>query len=211
MNKIENFVWDFDGTLFDTYPAIVAIMRQSLQHFGYDSQPQEIMYLLLESVAFARVHYAERFGIDPQDLKQQMDIRWEQYFAQPDSKPMEGVEGVLRQVIATGRKNYIFTNRKWGETVDLLKKFGMDVYFQDIIGQDSEGFAWKPAPDALLHLIEKYDLDPAKTVMIGDRLCDLESGRRAGTKTAHILCPIAPEDLQCDWRIESYSQMLPLL
>ncbi|MBO5837694.1 MAG: HAD hydrolase-like protein, partial [Oscillospiraceae bacterium] len=142
MNKIENFVWDFDGTLFDTYPAIVAIMRQSLQHFGYDSQPQEIMYLLLESVAFARVHYAERFGIDPQDLKQQMDIRWEQYFAQPDSKPMEGVEGVLRQVIATGRKNYIFTNRKWGETVDLLKKFGMDVYFQDIIGQDSEGFAW---------------------------------------------------------------------
>ncbi len=211
MNKIENFVWDFDGTLFDTYPLIIAILRQSLQQFGYDSQPKEVMQLLLENVAFARAHYAEKFGIDSEQLKQQVDIRWKSCFAGLESKPMEGVEQVLAKICANGKRNYIFTNRKCGETMDHLKKYGLDVYFQDIMGQDSEGFVLKPAPDALLHLMEKNDLDPAKTVMIGDRLCDLESGRGAGTKTAHIVCQMIPEDLQCDWRIESYSQMLPLL
>ena len=42
------------------------------------------------------------------------------------------------------------------------------------------GFPGKPAPDAVLYLLEKHGLDPAETIMIGDRDLDGQSGINAG-------------------------------
>ena len=211
MKEIKNFVWDFDGTLFDTYPVIIDTVRKTLQEFGYDCDPKEAMQLLLENLAYTREHYAEKFGIDRDQLRQVNQRHWKEAFEKLTSKPMEGVEQVLKTICAASKRNYVFTNRDCAGTYNHLQKYGLADCFQDIMGQDSEGFAWKPAPDALLFLMEKHGLDPEETVMIGDRLCDLESGRGAGTKTAHILCQMAPENLQCDWRLEDYRQMLELL
>ena len=211
MREIQNFVWDFDGTLFDTYPVIIDVLREGLRQFGYDCQPQEAMKLLLENLTVACNRYAEEFSIDFLQLKKQVDVRWKKRFSQLESKPMADIEKVLKKICAEGKKNYIFTNRNYAETVAPLKAYGLAGFFEDIIGQDSEGFAWKPAPDALIYLMEKHSLEAKETVMIGDRLCDLESGRSAGTKTAHIVCQMVPEELDCDWRIESYGQMLELL
>ena len=94
------------------------------------------------------------------------------------------------------------------ETVAYLEKYGLAGYFTHIIGPGSEGFAVKPAPDAVLFLTERYGMDPAETVMVGDRECDLGSGRNAGIRTAHLVCPVAPETLDCNWRFESFAQML---
>ena len=33
---IENYIWDFDGTLFDTYPAMVEGVFQALHDFGIE-------------------------------------------------------------------------------------------------------------------------------------------------------------------------------
>ena len=59
--------------------------------------------------------------------------------------------------------------------------------------------------------MDKYGGTPDTTVMIGDRECDLGSGRNAGCHTLHLLTPAAPEYPPCDWRIENYGQMLEML
>ena len=69
----------------------------------------------------------------------------------------------------------------------------------------------KPAPDAVLYLMKAYNMDPETTVMVGDRECDLGSGRNAGIRTAHLICPVAPETLDCNWRFDHFAQMLDLL
>ena len=211
MKNMSYFVWDFDGTLYDTYPVIISCLRETLQQFGHDCDPVEARVRLMDCLAAVQKQYAEEFGIDLTQLKTVYNGYWQEAMEALVSVPFDGVKQVLEQVIASGRKNYIFTNRRGSETVKYLKKYGYDRYFTDIVGQESPCFAMKPEPDALLYLMEKNQLDPAKTVMIGDRYCDLESGRRAGTKTAHVVCEIAPETLECDWRIENYGQMLDML
>lgn len=211
MKDIANFVWDFDGTLFDTYPVIVETFCQTLRHFGRECAPDRTRVLLLDCVAAVQKQYAAEYRIALPELKEVYQIYWQKAMEEMVSVPFAGVKEVLEQVVATGRKNYIFTNRLAGETMKYLQKHGYDKYFTDIVGKESPRFAMKPAPDALLYLMEKNGLDPDKTVVIGDRFCDLESGRRAGTRTVYFPCREVPEDLECDWRIESYSQMLPLL
>ena len=211
MQNIEHFIWDFDGTLFDTYPMIIGNLQKALGEFGQTCDPVEAMQLLLENFPAARKYYADLYGIDPEELLQAYSKYAEESLQRLDGMPMEGVREVLEAICKTGRHNYIFTNRKLEQTLLFLQKYDLEQYFRYNVGSESPCFAYKPAPDAILFLKEQFGMTEQNTVMIGDRLCDLESGRNAGVGTVHYVCAMAPETLECDWRIESYSQMLQLL
>lgn len=211
MQNIRSFIWDFDGTLFDTYPVIIENLRLALQEYGCDCEPVEAMRLMLDNIGAARNYYANKYGLDPELLLEAYNRHHKEAIAVLRAKPIAGVQEVLERIRATGRHSYIFSHRKYAETVAFLKKYGLDGYFQEIIGQDTENFAWKPAPDAVLYLMEKYNMKPEETVMVGDRDCDLGSARNAGILTAHLVCAVAPETLDCTWRLKDFVQMLSLL
>lgn len=211
MRNIRHFIWDFDGTLFDTYPVIIENLRLALNEFGCDCDPVQAMRLMLDTISTARSCYADQYGIDREALAAAYNRYHREATALLRAKPISGVQEVLEHIRVTGRHNYIFTHRECDETVMYLKKYGLDDYFRDIIGPNSPHFAVKPAPDAVLHLMEKYGMAPDETVMVGDRDCDLGSGRNAGIGAAHLVCAVAPEKLVCDWRLTDFSEMLTLL
>ena len=62
-----------------------------------------------------------------------------------------------------------------------LKKFFPD---QQILGRESA--TPKPSPDGINILLNKWEVDPASAVMVGDYKYDLEAGRRAGTATIYV-------------------------
>ena len=208
MQSIRHFIWDFDGTLFDTYPVIIENLNLALREFGHGCEFPEAMELMLVNLGNAQRFYAEKFGIPGDALAAGYERYHQTANRELRAEPMAGVREVLAAICASGRRNYIFSHRKPGETVAYLEKYGLAGYFTHIIGPGSEGFAVKPAPDAVLFLTERYGMDPTETVIVGDRECDLGSGRNAGIRTAHLVCPVAPETLDCNWRFESFAQML---
>ena len=208
LRPIRHFIWDFDGTLFDTYPVIIRDLRHALREFGCDADPTEVMRLMLDSIPAARLHYAQRFGIDPQTLAAAYQRYHEQANAALEAAPMAGLPAVLRAVADSGRYHYIFTHRQPDETDAYLKKYGLTGLFRDIVAPGRPGFAPKPAPDAVQYLMAQYGMTADDAVMIGDREIDLGSGRNAGLKTVHIVCTDVPETLVCDWRFTNYGEML---
>ena len=68
MKNIRHFIWDFDGTLFDTYPVIIENLNLALAQYGYRCDPVEAMGLMLSRIITAQRHYAEVYGIDLQAL-----------------------------------------------------------------------------------------------------------------------------------------------
>ena len=208
---LRHFIWDFDGTLFDTYPVMIQNLRDALARFGRDAAPAEVMKLMLNIIVFAKDHYAEKFDIEPDALNAAYLEFRRQANTEMVAPPMEGVVEVLRRIRDTGRENYIFTHRSLGETQAYLEKNGLAGLFLELVGPETPGFAWKPAPDAITYLLEKYHLNPEETAMVGDREIDLGSGRNAGVKTIHVVCRMVPEDLVCDWQFEDYQTMLQML
>lgn len=207
MKHIKHFIWDFDGTLADTYPNLVRYMQLSLADFGRSAVPTEILEKMMESIGYAVNYYAEKFQIS--DLSN----RYDHYYSLGKDDPayaFEGVEAVLKHIQQSGGANYIYTNR--GESIiKMLNEIGLHQYFVEIVKKGDEAFRFKPAPDSILYLMEKYGGTCDDTVMIGDRKRDLESGYLAGCKTLHLLTPSVPQSPPCDWRIENYRQMLQML
>ena len=206
--RIRHFIWDFDGTLFDTYPVIIRNLRAALAEFGCDADPVEAMGLMLDSIPAARQHYAARFGLDLKALTDAYQRYHVQATAALEAAPMPLLPAVLRAAAEKGGYHYVFTHRQLDETNAYLTKYALTDLFRDIVAPGCPGFAPKPAPDAVLHLMEKYGMTADDTVMIGDREIDLGSGRNAGIRTVHIVCTDVPEDLVCDWRFTDYGQML---
>ena len=211
LSHIRHFIWDFDGTLLDTYPTIIGFLRSALQEYGYDCDETEAMKLMLCTIATARDHYADLYGIDRKELLERyMHYHRERTPLLP-AKPFAGVQEVLRQICQSGGYHYIYTHRDDTETVRYLEKYGLRQYFREIVGSTSPHFAPKPSPDSVSYLMEKYGMTAENAVLVGDRDCDLESARNAGIGTVHLLCPVASQQLECTWQVSNFAEMLTLI
>lgn len=204
LRAIEHFIWDFDGTLFNTYPLIIQDFRYALRHFGYDAEPVAIMEQMLTNVNHAVRHYAEKFGIGFENLFAVYNAEHLRTYPSLDAMPLPGVEKVLSAIRDRGGKNYILTHRARESVEAYLKKYRLAQYFSHIVAPGTPGFAVKPAPDGILYLLRKYALSADTVAMVGDREIDLVCGRCAGVRTVHYVCADVPQQLTCDWRFAEY-------
>ena len=207
MKTLKHFIWDFDGTLMDTYKNITRYLRLALLDFGKEVSDTEIMQKMMTSIRFAIEYYSEFYDLE------ELGERYLYYSANElndEVHTLPYVKEVLAKIKQNGGKNYIFTHRN-NSIFFLLEKCGIKDEFVEVITSESEQFALKPSPDAIYYLMEKYGTKKEDTVMIGDRACDLGSGYNAGCKTIHLLTPMVPEYPPCDFRIESFKEMLEAL
>jgi len=172
--KFTDFFWDFDGTLFDTYPRINRAIQNSLKDLGLDVPLETI-----EPLSKVSIPHAGRTLVP--DRLEAFRALYHQHAEEEgfeSMQPYAGAAEILRAVCARGGRNYLYTMRGHS-ALCALKHDGLAQYFTDFITGE-EGFPGKPAPDALLHLIDKHRLDAAACVMVGDRDIDLKSGFGAG-------------------------------
>ena len=207
MKNIKHCIWDFDGTIMDTYPGIVRCFKKALADVGVEASDEEIMQKLAINIPYALKSYTELYGIE--DLSERFTKHREATAGEPiDIIP--GAAEALARVREIGGANYIFTNR--GESIyPLLESAGLSGEFVEIVTSVSPEFKIKPAPDSILYLMKKYGGTAEDTVMIGDRMCDLESGYGAECKTMFLVTPLAPIYPKCDWCINNFDEMLELL
>ncbi|MBO5271146.1 MAG: HAD-IA family hydrolase [Clostridia bacterium] len=172
-----DLIYDFDGTIADSYPIFTESFLEVLKDYGKYPTYEEALALLKVSVRAA----VDAIGI-PEDMKvfhdRYKDARHQMMLEK--GQPMEGAEELLRFVKENGGRNYIYThspNYIW----TLLEKWGLRSYFVGGVTADDH-FPVKPAPDALNFICEKYHLDRATTLMVGDRDIDVDAGHNAGIK-----------------------------
>lgn len=173
----KHYIWDFDGTLFDTYPVILKGFVDALATFGITADPKDVYYILKSS---SSKRLATNYQLDFEALTKVFKQFEEQDGRQP--KPFDGAKEILEWVIAQHGTNYILTHRDQVGTKELLVTEQLSDLFTEIVGSESP-FPRKPAPDSLLYLIDRYQMNPKETVMIGDRTMDVEAGRAAGIQT----------------------------
>ncbi|TDQ36614.1 HAD-IA family hydrolase [Aureibacillus halotolerans] len=178
----KHIIWDFDGTLFDTYPVMAKTFQEALMEQGLEEPMSDVLKRLKVSATFALQHYEKEHQINIDRLKAYQESKKADELKV--SKPFEGIETICQHIQDTDRKNYLYTHR--GESsIELLKMHGLYGYFTDCI-TSTHGFERKPNPAALRYLIEKYSMDPAEAIMIGDRELDLQSGKNAGIDACYF-------------------------
>lgn len=199
--KYQNFIWDYDGTLVDTYPAMADAFRACLLREGIECQAEEILSFLRRSMGETRDYYQNKFGLKDAFFSQYEEMRTAS--EEKNAKPFDGVESVCRSIDGKGGRNFVFTHRGQS-TIAFLEFFHLAHFFTDFVTSDLK-FERKPSPEGIQHLISKYSLSPEETIMIGDREIDILAGKGAGVHTC-LFSPGNAVAVGADYTISSYSQ-----
>jgi HAD superfamily hydrolase (TIGR01509 family) len=202
----KHLIWDFDGTLYDTYPQMAKALVAALADFGCAGEERDAYERMKVTLYHAICSYAQQFHLDADTL---MAAFRAHHGLQATLPMMLGLADCLRQTTAMGCRHYLFTHRD-RRALAQLEADRLRGSFADSVTRE-DGFADKPSPEAILHLMSKHGFPAADAYMIGDREIDMASGRAAGTGC--IL--LDPEGLyigaQVDYRIDTLAEIPALL
>ena len=177
-----HIIWDFDGTLFDTYPVMANVFKEALKEQKIEEPIEGIIKQMTVSASFAMNYYEEKYQISSDFITNYQKRKIEAELEL--SRPFDGIQEICKYIHSTNRKNYLLTHR--GESsIVLLKKYGFFENFSDFI-TSKQGFERKPSPDAINYLINKYNMIHSESIMIGDRDLDLLSGKNANISSCYF-------------------------
>ena len=178
------FIWDLDGTLLDSYEAILSGIEETFAQFSIPYDKEKVREFILKySVQDLIVQVAEERKLDVEVLNQ---VR-AQSLAEKNAQVvlMPGAREVLDWTDQVGIRNFVYTH-KGDNALTILRDLGLESYFKEILTSQS-GFARKPSPEAANYLLDKYQLNPDNTYYIGDRTLDVEFAQNSGIQSINFL------------------------
>lgn len=208
---LKNLIWDFDGTLFDTYPFMVTSFSKALQAHNIDQieiNPDAIYeQMRIHSLGSAITKYSARFGINQDSL-----LKSYQTFEHEEvelAKPFAGVKANLQKIVDNGGQNALLTHRNQ-QALALLERYDLKQFFTDFVTSDNH-FKRKPDPESLNHLIQQLALKRAETAMVGDRELDVQAGNNAAITTILFDPDYLIDSETADVVIHNYQALLPMI
>ena len=178
------FIWDLDGTLLDSYEAILSGIEETFAQFSITYDKEQVREFILKfSVQDLLEQVAEERKLDVEVLNQvraqSLAEKNAQVVLMPDAREM------LAWADQAGIQNFVYTH-KGDNALTILRDLGLESYFTEILTSQS-GFARKPSPEAAIYLLDKYQLNPDNTYYIGDRTLDVEFAQNSGIQSLNFL------------------------
>ena len=172
--------YDFDGTLFNTYPIMVAALSSALSELGIKSNKEKLYFSMRQkSLGETIKNVAKMNKIDAKIIKKKYDEYEKLNIKKATS--FDDVKDTLEFVSNRKKgRNFLLTHRD--ETaLSLLKSHGLSDYFTDAITGKSS-FPRKPNPASLNYLIKKNNVNLSNSYMVGDRNLDIDAAHNAHIK-----------------------------
>lgn len=117
-------------------------------------------------------------------LHQQLDMIELHIAAQ--SKPADGAAYLLETLAAKGHQLGILTRNNMINIYATLEAAGLNGFFKDDDLISRNCVPPKPDPAGIHRLLNAWGGTPEESVMIGDHLFDLDTGRAAGSATIYV-------------------------
>jgi phosphoglycolate phosphatase len=209
--------FDLDGTLADTAPDLVAAMNQLLLVRNLEPKP----YALLRphASAGARGLLEGAFGISPDHpdfiaLRDEFYINYEKALL-VDSKLFDGIDHLLDKMDEARLPWGIITNKSERFTNPLTDLMGLRQRAVSTVSGDTTPYS-KPHPEPILHAARSSNVDPTKSIYVGDDIRDVLAGKAAGMKTVaaaygYCGCTEPPEAWGADYLVNHPTELLQII
>ena len=178
--------FDLDGTLTDPKPGITRSIQYALQRLDHPTMPTEdeltwcigpplrtsfVRLLSAETSADLAVsYYRERFS----------DI------GLYENGVYDGIGEVLTSLCASGHRLFVATSKPHVFAERIIDHFGLRDHFERVFGSELDGTRVDKS-HLLEYALKQASVDPAKTLMIGDRSHDMVGAKNNGMKGIGVL------------------------
>lgn len=197
-------IFDCDGVMFDSKFANREYYNQLLAHFQRPAMSTaELEHVHIHNVMDS-VHHIFRHYPD-QDLAEVNAYRMAL-----DYTPFLGhmrMEPDLREFLDTTKSRYklaISTNRT-NTMGPILQMFRLEDYFEKVMTAENARRP-KPAPDALLEILDYFECEVSEAIYIGDSIIDREHSASCGMRLIGFKNPA----LAAEYHVTSFMEILEL-
>jgi phosphoglycolate phosphatase len=183
---LDAIYFDLDGTLTDPKPGITRSIQYALQKLDHPTMPTEdeltwcigpplrasfVRLLGAETSADLAVsYYRERFS----------DV------GLYENGVYDGIGDVLTALCASGHRLFVATSKPHVFAERIIDHFGLRDHFERVFGSELDGTRVDKS-HLLEYALKEVSVDPAKTLMIGDRSHDMVGAKNNGMKGIGVL------------------------
>lgn len=201
--KKKEVFWDFDGTLFDSYPWTIAAVQSVFHMHHIEVSDQEIYDRMMTTVYQA---LQEILAEHPSDCTMEECLTAIHAVDPANFLPYPHVREVLEMVVKEGGHNYLLTHR--GHTaIEAIRHQRMSSLFTAYITADS-GYPRKPDPASILSTVNQYHLCLSEVIVIGDRELEIDLARNAGVPVIWYASSQMVPKKKPDVVIHNYTELL---
>jgi phosphoglycolate phosphatase len=188
-------IFDFDGTLVDSAPGIVEVMKDVITELGLSD---ELLHQWSQLVGVPLLRQMEI--LFPDHSTEFHEDLANKYRALYDCKVIEicplfpGLQDMLQSLKANEVMVTIATSKRSHLVKEVVDHYDLTHYFQMIVGAQDVTHH-KPHPESVHLTLETLKIEPDCVVVIGDSTFDLDMARNAGVDAIGVTTGIHTRDL----------------
>ena len=181
---IKYWIFDLDNTLYSGQTKVFSEVDKKMSSFISKKmnvdlvKAKEIQKKYFYEYGTTLSGLMKLDAIDPHDFLEfvhNIDISW----LPKDLKLKE-------ELIKIKEKKYIFTNGSHAHVENVTKQLGIDGLFDGAFDIVDANFVPKPHIDPYKKIIEKFNIEPTKSILIEDIAHNLEQAKNLGMKTCWL-------------------------
>jgi phosphoglycolate phosphatase len=184
LKNISLIVYDFDGTLVDTLEDIALGVNLTLDELKLAELPvttiQQYVGHGVENLLRKSLQ-----GTGYEDVQQAIKLFRKHYGEHLTDQTDFYPHGRDILEYFSDRKQAICSNKPEDFVRRILADLNAEHYFCGVVGGDTVDVK-KPDPQGLLKLIADANVSADQTLMVGDSVVDIQTGKAAGTKTCVV-------------------------
>ena len=169
MTVIRNIIFDLDGTLIDSAPAILAGFRSAFQ--SCDLSPKVALDASIVGPSLQET-LSYLAGTDEQSVIDCLSSAFKSDYDEVgyrESAVYPGIPQMLQALKENGFDLYIATNKRHDPTQKIIKFLEWQGFFNAVYSLDSSNPSLSNKAELISRIIEKHQLDLSITTYIGDR------------------------------------------
>lgn len=173
LKNATTILFDLDGTLTDPKESIVNSLAHALRMVGHEVPPLESLTQYIGpplsqnfrailgdggKVEQAVAHYRQRYDVEGKGMTECL------LYPQ--------IPQTLAALVADGKRLLVATSKPHPIASKIIRHFALEPYFDFVYGSELDGTRGDKG-ELIAYIVEREKLDPAATVMIGDRKHDI--------------------------------------
>ena len=184
--KWKNLLFDLDGTLTDPAEGITNALMHAQRRLGMPVSPREDLYV------FIGPPLIETFMSEwhlTHEQSQQALIYYREHFTTKglfENTPYPGIGPFLQRLRDRGFRLFVATSKPEPLSIRILEHFGLLPYFEAVAGSTMDEQRTKKG-QVIAYALDTFHLDPAQTLMIGDRMHDVQGAGENGLRCLGVL------------------------
>ena len=183
---LDAIFFDLDGTLTDPKPGITRSIQYALQKLDHPAIPSEdeLTWCIGPPLraSFAKILGAEDHADRAVSLYRERFSDIGLY----ENAVYDGIAEVLTALSQSGQKLFVATSKPHVFAERIVEHFGLRHHFEYVFGSELDGTRVDKS-DLLAYALKTTAVDPAKTLMIGDRSHDMVGAANNGMKGIGVL------------------------